>query len=204
MRLGHLVVGLTAIGLLASCSPEPNRAADLADMMEGQFASLETDTENNFRDRRTKIASLGEGEWLYSQINTGAENKVYRQRVIQLMDVKKGIVEQRAYTLNAEENFVDAGQKSIAISFEDLTPAFAEGCAQIWTWERNSGIWNGLVNHETCTIYSTRREKDIGIGARAKVTGDALFQAEAGYELDGTQIWGTKDGEFIELRRVEE
>jgi len=202
MAVRQLMLGFVAFGLLTGCSPEPDKAIDLAAMMEGQFASLPTDPDNNFQDRRTRIPALGEGEWLYYQINTGADLKVYRQRVIQLIDKSSGIVEQNAYTLEGQENFIDAGKNNIAISLGDLTPAFTEGCAQIWTWD--SGRWEGLVDHKTCTIYSTRRERDIGIGAQARLTEYALFQAEAGYELDGTKIFGTEDGDFIELRRVTE
>lgn len=206
---------LLAFSLLSSCTntPPPNAeplnsaklAVDaLSSLMEGTFETAPDDPKDNFRDRRVRITSNAlEGTWLYYQLNTGPEKKLYRQRLIRLSSKDDGsTVIQETYGLNSPDKFVDLwnNQSLLAsISQGDFEPYFDKGCEQVWT--KSDDLWTGYVNPKTCKIFSERRQSTISIEAEAQLTVQIYRQTERGYDETGKQLFGGTPGEFITLYR---
>ncbi|QLC20942.1 hypothetical protein HFP51_01310 [Parasphingopyxis sp. CP4] len=203
---------LFAVGILLSTPSAAengdSRAVELAAAMTGTFATRADAPGTAFADFRTAIPPLGDGEWIYFQRNQGAEMQVYRQRVLQLVDRPDGSVAQITYTIAEPERFASAPDDATALnalSAADVTALLNQGCEQHWRFdaERDGGSWVGRVDPNSCTIYSQRRQTEIRIGSETRLTGDALYEAERGFDLEGNQLWGTPAGEFSTIYRVQ-
>lgn len=200
MRLSALLAASVVAGCVSTTpvSAPQTLASDMAGTYETAIGS-----EDAMRDRRVRLAPLGDGAWVYYQVNHKADLSVYRQRVLQLLPLPDGRVAQSAWTINAPEALVDLWDKpevQAELSLEDLSPSMDDGCAQIWTKAEEG--WDGLVDPETCVIDSSRRGTQIRIGAESKVTAASLSLAERGFSLDGEQLWGTAQGAYYVLDRV--
>ncbi len=160
-------------------------------------------TEEAMRDRRVRIAPLGDGEWLYYQVNHKTDLSVYRQRVLQLTPLPDGQVSQVAWTINEPEALVDLWDNpgvQTSLTLDDLSASMDAGCRQVWT--QTAEGWHGIVDPETCVIDSARRGTQIRIGAESKLTSERLSLAERGFDLEGEQLWGTAQGDYYVLSRA--
>ena len=185
-------------------------AASLAALMEGRFRTAPDDPENDFVDSRLRIAPMGAGVWLYYQLNTGPDRRVYRQRVLHLQDRDDGAVVQVAYDLADPSRFqLEPGAKVLSsafadISVKDLNQSLPDGCEQVWRPAADEGdaLWVGRVDRLTCKVFSPRRQADIALFAEARLGEDILRQTEKGYSEDGALLFGGPDGTFITLYRI--
>lgn len=209
---------LAVLLIAASCVSNPgairetstpaatSNAAELADLLARDLITAESTNETLLRDYRSRIAPLGEGEWMYLHRNRG--DKPYRQRVLQFLDTPDGTVRQVAYKLKDQAAFTDAPSRPSlleTITTDMLTLDFTKGCEQIWSRSDVPGVqWAGIVDPETCVIFSKRRGKQIRIGAEARVTSKGLQEAERGFTMAGEQLWGTPKGEWALLMGVAE
>jgi len=209
---------LCAAGVLSSCSSwserrpaklnlEDKSPADrLVVAMIGLWKTAPDDPENHFTDQRFGLEPLGEGDWVYYQLNTGPEQKIYRQRIIQLLNGADGQVVQITYSLKEPELFGQAQSRESAfdkVSFIDLEPTLTKGCEMIWREDKEleGGTWVGIVDPDSCKIYSERRQAEIGIYGESRLNDETLRQTEKGFDADGKQLFGSKDGSFILLYR---
>ena len=208
----------TACLALAACQPSGETAEDqttnaptadiiaLAALMENVFETLPDNTENIIRDKRVRVTSDAlDGVWFYTQLNTGAEGKLYRQRVSELkLSVDGKDVIQKAYGLKDPAKYADAWNSPellSALTLDDFDPYFTTGCEQVWT-PQAGGAWTGYVNPQTCVITSKRRNKDIRIESEGYLSEDVYRTNERGYDIDMTFLWGTLPGETIALYPV--
>ena len=207
MKVAILV---SAVGILLSTPSAAENgdssAAQLASSMVGTFATRADAPGTAFADFRASLPTMGDGQWIYFQRNQGADMQVYRQRVLQLIDQPDGSVSQITYTIAEPERFATAPQDAAALAplnSADLTALLNEGCEQLWRYDadRDGGSWIGRVNPDSCTIYSQRRQTEIRIGSETRLTGDALYEAERGFDLEGNQLWGTPAGEYSTIYR---
>lgn len=190
---------LSACATPSSQSPHDNLALNLAQMMQGRFEAPLEGPESGFLDHRISLPALGEGQWIYHQVNKGTEAVLYRQRVLQLLPEEDGSVRQVTYRLKNETNFANLWDTDKSISRKDLIPAFTTGCEQIW--EKEATLWVSEIDPQNCVIDSKHGGRKIGIASRARLSADSLQQGEAGYKPDGTFLWGTPEGEWITLER---
>lgn len=181
------------------------QAESLAVLMTNVFETAPDDPDNDIRDQRVRInAPALDGVWLYYQLNTGPERKLYRQRVISLSTADDGrTVLQRTYVLKEPERYVDAWSEPALLT--EMTPEqielfFEAGCEQVWRPD-DTGGWRGYVDPKTCRIFSERRRSYIAIEAEARLDETAYRQTERGYDSDGNTLFGTEPGEFIVLYR---
>lgn len=192
---------------LAACAATPidtattsasDPAAALAELLAGQYAAPATPSGPALADTRVPIAPLDEGAWLYFERDR--DGATYRQRVLQLVNQPGGSVAQTAYTLRDPERFAD-GASLAGLSSVDLDPGMPDGCEQIW---RRVGerTWVGRVDPATCIIKSRRRQTRIRIELELRLDEEGLAEAERGFALDNTQLWGTPSGAFARLARV--
>lgn len=178
---------------------------ELVELMLGHFATAPGNTNATIIDRRIAFNVRGaEGVWFYSQLNTGENLAIYRQRFHQLSLSDDGSkVIQRSFVPRDPERFVDAWENHDVIALlseDDMEPALGEGCEQVWTREAN-GIWRGKVDPRSCEIFSERRQAVIRIGAEGFYDGDTMGTTERGFDADMNPIWGSQPGEFITLTR---
>ena len=177
-----------------------------AGLMENVFETVPENTETVIRDKRVRVTSKAlDGMWFYTQLNTGEEGKLYRQRLSQLtLSEDEGVVVQTAYGLKTPAKYADAWNTPgllSALTPDDFDPYFTKGCEQVWT-PQGDGAWTGYVDPKTCVITSKRRSKDIRIESEGYLSKGVYRTNERGYEMDMTFLWGTKPGEFITLYPV--
>ena len=190
----------------AESQPRGESAAiALGSAMLGDFATAPDNADATIIDRRMMFIVPGfEGVWLYSQLNTGDDLSLYRQRFHQLLPSDDGSqVIQRSYVPVDPERFVDAWEKGDAfagLTIEDMRAALGEGCEQIWS-QGEDGVWRGAVDPRTCSIFSERRQATIRIGAEGFYQGNVMGTTERGFDAEMNQIWGSAPGEFILLTR---
>jgi len=198
--------------LCSSCtsaleSAAPNNALTLKNLMTGVWATDPDDPNNSFIDTRIALESLGDGEWVYLQLQTGPEKKLYRQRVLQLLNIETGVV-QKAWSFAEPEKFADVPSDITilkTISLDDLEATLADGCDSKWRPSTIDGdfLWTGYVDPNSCKIFSERRQVTIGIEGETRLQKNRLRQTERGFDSDGNRLFGTEPGEFIELSRVD-
>lgn len=188
-------------------SQEPTPEFALAEQMTGDFVAHPPSDEQEMTDSRRAIPALGEGAWVYLQVRRGTGSDLYRQRVLQLIALPDGSVVQRTYSLPADAQGRDLiadteGLHSLVV--DDLKATMSDGCDFVWKVQpdQSRGEWRAKLDPENCTIYSSRRNARIGIGAESRIGNDYLWLAERGYDLEGNQLWGSPEGEFTKLRRA--
>lgn len=194
---------------LAACShmsPAGSEIAELAGLMVGDFETAPDVAESRFVDQRRRLAALGDGEWVYMQLNSGPDGRLYRQRVLQLTRERDGVVRQRTYRLTADgdrRDLIADPERLAALTRGDLDMSADMDCANFW--RRGSGdsiwLWQGRVDPGKCIIFSERRQARIAIGAEAYLKHDALWLAERGFDLEGQLLWGSPLGEYSQLHR---
>lgn len=206
MTIKSMTVFLFAF--LAACAQSIERKSELpaqkqlARAMVGTFEK-DIGTDSAMRDRRIPIEPLGAGEWLYIQVNHTRDLSVYRQRILQLLPLDDGRVEQITWTINHPERLVDLWdnpEQGSALNFDDLSLLLGEKCSQIWS--HTEPVWYGLVDPQTCIVDSPRRGEQIRLGAEASLSQTSISLAERGYDLQGEQIWGTAQEQYYTLLRV--
>jgi hypothetical protein len=178
-------------------------------MMEGTYridpAALVGEEMPELLDRRVRVDAPNIGKHVvYWQLNSGPDEKVYRQRLLVFVPSTKGEeIVQVTWSLRDSEQFVDAFDDEAlfaTLTHADLEQSLPEGCDQVW--DRTENGWYGRVSPDICRVWSERRQMWRRIGAEAKVEPDAYWQAERGFDDDGKQVFGTKPGEMYRLQRI--
>ena len=182
----------------------------LIDLMAGEFRSKPDDgsSDDQFEllvDRRTVIHAPQLGSHVvFWQLNTGEDEQLYRQRllVFEFVPDRDAII-QTTWSFREPGNFVDAftdSQRLAAISLDDLERTLPVGCEQ--TWRPAEQGWAALLKAKDCRIWSERRKSWRLIEAEVKVTAEAYWQAERGFDDAGKQVFGTPPGQLYRLERV--
>jgi len=200
-----LLIATITMGMLLGCTTTPvsnvdiltkNDVISFIDIMLGEFKTHPENKENQILDRRVLIKSANlEGHWIYSQLNTGPDKKVYRQRVSKIAISKDGkAIVQKSYVLKTPEQFTEFwGQADIfnSLSENDLERFANEGCVQKWT-KAAPGAWKGYVDPNTCLIRSKRRNVDIRVEAESKISGDIYKTNERGFDVERIHYANTR------------
>ena len=207
---------ISLVGLVicfGACQPQTLNTKDqepdlkaFATLAEGIFETPKDSEDSIIRDRRVRVKSPHlEGVWMYSQLNTGRDYKIYRQRVFRFTPAQNGqVIVQNSFGLKMPELYMDAWKTPdllSSLSPEDIEPYFSDGCEQNWT-AQPGGAWRGYVDPKTCVIMSTRRNKEIRIESEGYLSKDVYQTTERGFEMDMSFLWGSKPGEMITLNRV--
>jgi len=177
--------------------------SELALLMMGDFATTPDNKEQTIIDRRVPVSVRDEGGvWFYSQLNTGDEQKVYRQRFHQLVTSSDGhSLVQRSYVPIETSRYVDGWahpEVFAALSLADMRPVLGQGCEQNWVMDPK-GIWRGKVDPHSCELFSERRQRTIRIGADSYYRTGVHGTSERGFDEEMNPVWGSKPGEYITL-----
>lgn len=192
-----------ATGPVTPTTTPPSPEKKLASLMVGTYQPKNANpaTTNAVRDTREKIEPLGQGQWIYQQVNEGsALKKVARQRVLSLRAGSDGRVIQTTYSLTTPTPYQAMGDSLSGLTRAQLRPELGEGCEMIWVEMPNG--WTGQLDPSRCMIISPTQRGELRMGARAEIIGNRLRRAETGYDLDGHRLWGSEDGEWVVLYRA--
>ncbi len=182
----------------------------LINLMVGEYRSKPVDVEvdDQFEllvDRRVvvDVPQLGR-HVLYWQLNTGEDERVYRQRLLAFEYVpERNAIVQTTWSFREPENYVDAfsvSQRLAMIGPDDIERTLPVGCEQVWQPAEDG--YEALLQAKDCRIWSERRKSWRLIEAEAKVTTEAYWQAERGFDDEGQQVFGTPAGQLYRLDRV--
>lgn len=197
-----LVVNIIApLGVTAGEDP----ASELMAKLVGSYRTTELkEGENPMWDRRQVVELSAMGTTgVYWQLNTGEEEKLYRQRLLTFRNNDNGSVTQLTWNFAAPEKVVNQFNNTTlfaALTEADVEQGLPDGCEQVW--RRDGDSWLGVVDPATCRLWSERREQWRRIGAEARLYPDALWQVERGFDDDMKQLFGTPAGEYHKLDRV--
>lgn len=186
-------------------SPTKTNLDSFTDLMVDTFETSPDNKEDQILDRRVRITSPSlDGIWVYTQLNTGEERKLYRQRVANLSASKDGKnIIQKTYGLLEPENFENAWEtpeKLETLTRDNIEKYFETGCEMIWTPTPES-TWQGYVDPAKCKVASKRRNMDIHIESEARLGPDQYQTNERGFDSEMIQLWGTPPGVYITLKR---
>ncbi len=211
MGLKFIVQCILGIGtvVLSSCTPAQNAAVSpfeqFTEWVTQDFRTPSSNSQTIILDRRARISSPDlPGFWTYTQLNTGVDTKLYRQRVNHFEPQKTGEIVQKSYALNDPEKFINAFEKPellSSLSTEDLDMFLTPGCETIWV-RHSDRSWQGTVDPATCRIFSDRRQHHIRIGADSRISADAYQTSERGFTDDMEFLWGSPVGELISLESL--
>jgi hypothetical protein len=186
---------------------------DLAEAMEGRFATLRDDPVNIFTETRVAFdnPALVEGlaagadaaALVYSSLLSGPERKPYRRRVTIVMQ-HGGEISSESFAFTDAMRFAEAMPSAAdlaALTPDDLERGIAvtDGatCAMRWTAGALRGEWRGYIAPTDCRLWSDRRGAVIGLEAETRLLPGRIEQTERGFDEAGTQLFGTAEGEFI-------
>jgi CpeT/CpcT family protein DUF1001 len=205
-----MVFALAGLLLLSVSSvAEEDAATELMSMLGGSYRTADPESlkegESLMWDRRqlvelTAMSTRG----IYWQLNTGDEEKLYRQRLLVFENNDDGSVTQHTWYFRAPEAVADQFDNPglfAALTQEDLKQGLPDGCEQIW--RRDGDNWQGVVDPGTCRLWSKRREQWRRIGAEVRLFPDELWQVERGFDDEMNQLFGTAPGEYYVLKRIE-
>lgn len=203
------IITFVAVGVaLTACQPSETltELSSFANLLEGEFATSPNNKDTIIRDRRVRVNSQAlEGVWFYTQLNTGEEGNLYRQRLSKITwDNQAGTIIQTAYGLKNPEKFIDAWESPQLLNTmtaDDIEPYFQKGCEQVWT-KKSSDLWQGYVDPKTCIIASKRGGVEIRIESEGVLSKSQYQTTERGYDMDMNFLWGSKPGEMITLYPV--
>ncbi len=182
----------------------------LINLMAGEYRSrpVDGDVDDQFEllvDRRVvvDVPQLGR-HVVYWQLNTGEDERVYRQRLLVFAHAPElNAIVQTTWSFREPEKYVDAfaaPERLATISMDDLEQTLPVGCEQ--AWQPGEQGWEALLRAKDCRVWSERRKSWRLIEAEAKVTTEAYWQAERGFDDAGQQVFGTPPGQLYRLDRV--
>jgi len=193
-------------GLPAHAQPDVD---ELVTLLEGSYTSegvVQTDDTEDplLTDRHVRVSAPTLGEHvMYWQLNSGPEQKVYRQRLLVFEPgAEPGTVRQVTWSLPEPASFVNAWESPAAFAGftrEDVEQDLPPSCAQLW--RRRDDGWYGRVDPAVCRIWSERRQAWRRIEGEAFVTADNYLTAERGFDDAGTQVFGTAPDQYYVLKR---
>mgnify|MGYP002713263316 CR=1 FL=1 len=156
---------------------------------------------------RIENSKLGKYVFYQQQYADGEYEKVYRQRIfIMTPDYEAQGIRQKTFDFKNREAFIDAHLspgKLENLSSDDLVSLFGEGCSTVW--RKQGDQFKGDIEKGQC-IYDSKRhpgEKRL-IHSSNILTPNSIFSMEGGTKLDGSFVFGQKDGVYYHSRKARE
>jgi len=212
MRSG-CYISLIAFALISCAQSSKSNADPAQDRLEAfaavygiDFKTPPDNTEAIIHDVRVRLPSdTLSGLWFYTQLNTGEDRKLYRQRLTHIVyDAGQDVFVQKTYVLKDPAAFENAWLNPDTLSSvteADFEPLSNSGCLLVWTHQETDAVqsWSGYVDPKTCIIKSKRRDTDIRIESESYLSKDLYKTSERGFDQDMNYLWGSKPGEMITL-----
>jgi hypothetical protein len=172
----------------------------LVSWMTGSFTSAEqAAADTDYYDIRLEMVPLWreriDGRWLYvEQAVAGREDTPYRQRVYRVTMESDGSVRSEVYSFRDPLRFAGDWKKPAPLTA--LTPDSLEvrtGCAVILR-RVSEVLYDGRTVDKQCT--SEHRGAAYAT-SEVRVTPEGITTWDRGYDLEGTQVWGSTGGGYI-------
>ncbi|MCC5861461.1 MAG: hypothetical protein JJT93_06075 [Gammaproteobacteria bacterium] len=209
MKTRDIAAMLAAMSVLAVLPAWADERADaLVAMLEGVYRTVH-DTHSpdspQLVDRRHRVLAPALGEHvLYWQLNSGPEQRIYRQRLLVIEpDAASGLLRQRTMSFRAPARFADRFDDAAlfaALTEEDVVNELPPDCLPLWRETRRG--WRSYLDPARCRIFSSRHQDYRHIEAEVDLGPQSLGQAERGFDGQGRQLFGTPPGEMLLLERV--
>jgi hypothetical protein len=208
----RLVVTLALVASACATAPAPNASLDgqldqLEDLLVGDYFSSADGGAREGRAIYMRVRQIappgGHERALYAEMrHDGPDGEYYRQ-LVYLFDESADRTENRMLA----HRFADASKASELINAPDLvatgglalSPPIDAACYTVWT-PIEAGF-EGYLDPERC-IITGRRGDQRRIEARTRITAESIDQFEAGYTLEGEQLFGNTDGRLYVWPRV--
>lgn len=181
--------------------------------MTGSFSSeAQSKADSNFYDIRLHMVEIQmgnePGNWLYVEQALGsAQDKPYRQRVYQVVEITLGIYESRVYEfenpLQYAGGWKDASKLS-SLTFDKLI--LRDGCSITLKYEHelvgdiNINRFVGSTGATSCP--SSLRGASYAT-SEVVITEDQLLSWDRGWDVNGKQVWGAETGGYIFVKTTE-
>ena len=203
----NLVLTLTCLGyagLAAAAGID-----DLIQRLEGSYRVTPADTADGSTPWLTShFAGVDAPELgkhvVYWQLNLGADERVYRQRVFVFTQNAAGKVVSKTLSFSNPSAYVDGHMRPEifqALRADDLFEDMPEGCWYSWMPDVDSTSWAGSMSSDRCRIFSEKNQAHTLIGSEIIAAPDALLYVERGFTESGTQLFGPPEGEHYRLAR---
>jgi hypothetical protein len=181
--------------------------------MTGSFSSeAQSKADSNFYDIRLHMVEIQmgnePGNWLYVEQALGsAQDKPYRQRVYQVVEITLGIYESRVYEF--ENPLQYAGGWNDASKLSNLTfdkLILRDGCSITLKYEHelvgdiNINRFVGSTGATSCP--SSLRGASYAT-SEVIITEDQLLSWDRGWDVNGKQVWGAETGGYIFVKTIE-
>lgn len=175
--------------------------------MTGSFSSeAQSKADSNFYDIRLHMVEIQmgnePGNWLYVEQALGsAQDKPYRQRVYQVVEISLGIYESRVYEFENPLQYAggwnDASKLS-SLTFDKLI--LRDGCSITLKYESEL-VGDSIVNRFVGSTGATSCPSSLRGASYATseviITADQLLSWDRGWDANGKQVWGAETGGYI-------
>ncbi len=181
--------------------------------MTGSFSSeAQSKADSNFYDIRLHMVEIQmgnePGNWLYVEQALGsAQDKPYRQRVYQVVEISLGIYESRVYEfenpLQYAGGWKDASKLS-ALTFDKLI--LRDGCSITLKYESElvgDSIINRFVGSTGATSCPSSLRGASYATSEVVITDGQLLSWDRGWDVNGKQVWGAETGGYIFVKTTE-
>ena len=175
--------------------------------MTGSFSSeAQSKADSNFYDIRLHMVEIQmgnePGNWLYVEQALGsAQDKPYRQRVYQVVEITLGIYESRVYEFENPLQYAGGWNDESKLSnltFDKLI--LRDGCSITLKYEHelvgdiNINRFVGSTGATSCP--SSLRGASYAT-SEVVITEDQLLSWDRGWDANGKQVWGAETGGYI-------
>jgi len=141
---------------------------------------------------------------VYWQLNLGAEETLYRQRVLVFSRDDNNRITQSSLSLVNPAAFADGHRRPelfAALRPEDTLEELPAGCLHVWNRTESGGGWRGVMAPESCRFWSERKQAWTLIGSEIVASNDALLYVERGFSDDNEKLFGPPEGQYYRLPR---
>ncbi|MBK8342610.1 MAG: chromophore lyase CpcT/CpeT [Bacteroidetes bacterium] len=181
--------------------------------MTGSFSSeAQSKADSNFYDIRLHMVEIQmgnePGNWLYVEQALGsAQDKPYRQRVYQVVEITLGIYESRVYEFENPLQYAGGwkdASKLNSLTFDKLI--LRDGCSITLKYEHelvgdiNINRFVGSTGATSCP--SSLRGASYAT-SEVVITEDQLLSWDRGWDVNGKQVWGAETGGYIFVKTTE-
>lgn len=181
--------------------------------MTGSFSSeAQSKADSNFYDIRLHMVEIQMGDqpgnWLYvEQAISSAQDKPYRQRVYQVVEISLGIYESRVYEF--ENPLQYAGGWNDASKLSNLTfdkLILRDGCSITLKYESEL-VGDNIVNRFVGSTGATSCPSSLRGASYATseviITETQLSSWDRGWDASGKQVWGAETGGYVFVKTAE-
>jgi glucose/arabinose dehydrogenase len=206
----RVCMSLYMLGVVSGATPvaADERAEALVAMLEGVYRTVHDEHSADapqLTDRRVRVQAPALGSHvLYWQLNSGPEQRVYRQRLLIIEpDADSGLLRQRTVSFVEPARFANQfDQQALfaALTEHDVVSELDAACMPLWR-ETPAG-WRAWLDPARCRIFSSRHQDYRHIEAEVELEPARMRQTERGFDSEGRQLFGTPPGEMLVLERV--